>query len=60
MNYLLTAIVQINLPAWLWVFVIIFALHELEEWNILSWYQRNYADLPPSTNKAVRVPCNLV
>lgn len=40
---------------WLWLFVIAFSLHEVEEWNILRWYQRNYLDLPPSTDKAVRV-----
>jgi Protein of unknown function with HXXEE motif len=52
---ILTAIVQIDLLTWLWVFVVIFAIHELEEWNILSWYRRNYVDLPPSTDKATRV-----
>ena len=31
-----------------------FALHEIEEWNILRWYQRNYVEMPPSTDRAVR------
>jgi hypothetical protein len=55
MGNILTAMVQINLLTWLWIFVVIFALHELEEWNILRWYQRNYVDLPPSTDKTTRV-----
>lgn len=55
MNSIFAAIIQIDFLASLWLFVIAFALHEVEEWNILSWYQRNYVDLPPSTNKAIRV-----
>jgi hypothetical protein len=54
MNNVFTAIAQINFLSWLWIFVSTFALHELEEWNILRWYQRNYVDLPPSSHKAVR------
>jgi hypothetical protein len=45
---------QIDFITGLWLFTIAFALHEIEEWNILSWYQRNYVDLPPATNKSVR------
>ena len=55
MNNIFAAVNQIDFLTWLWLFVIAFALHEVEEWNILSWYQRNYVDLPPSTNQAVRV-----
>jgi len=54
MNNTLMAIAQIDFLTWLWIFGTAFALHEVEEWNILRWYQRNYDDLPPSTNKAVR------
>ena len=54
MNNILTAIAQIDFLTWLWIFVLAFALHEVEEWNILRWYQRNYVDLPPSTNQAIR------
>jgi hypothetical protein len=54
-NTISTTIIQIDFSTWLWLFAIAFALHEAEEWNILCWYQRNYSDLPPSTNKAVRV-----
>lgn len=55
MDNIFPAVNQIGFLTWLWLFVIAFALHEVEEWNILSWYQRNYVDLPPSTNKAIRV-----
>lgn len=54
MKDFLTAMAQIDFLVWLWVFVFVFAVHEVEEWNILKWYQRNYVDLPPSTNKATR------
>lgn len=49
------AITRIDFLIWLWIFAIAYALHELEEWNILRWYQRNYTDLPPATDKSVRV-----
>lgn len=29
-------------------------LHEIEEWNILSWYERNYINLPWKTNASIR------
>ena len=55
MNNIFTTLTQIDFLSWLWLFVIAFTLHEMEEWNILRWYQRNYVDLPQSTDKAVRV-----
>lgn len=54
MSSLWASIGQISFLAWLWIFVAAFAAHEFEEWNILPWYQRNYVDLPPSTDRAVR------
>lgn len=54
MSNILTAAAQIDFLTWLWIFTAAFALHEVEEWNILRWYQHSYVDLPPSTNKAVR------
>lgn len=39
----------------IWIFAIVSVLHELEEWNILKWYERNYRDLPPSTNLSIRL-----
>jgi hypothetical protein len=55
MDSIFATLNQIDFLTWLWLFVIAFALHEIEEWNILRWYHRNYVDLPPSTDKTVRV-----
>jgi hypothetical protein len=38
----------------LWLFPVVFALHEFEEWNVVAWYRRNYVDLPPMTDKSAR------
>lgn len=37
-----------------WFLPVAYALHELEEWNILGWHQRNYIDLPPPTDRTIR------
>lgn len=55
MNNIFPAIARIDFLVWLWVFAIAFALHELEEWNILRWYQRNYVDMPPATDRTIRL-----
>jgi hypothetical protein len=55
MDAINTVLQNIDFIGWVWIFVIAFALHELEEWNILRWYERNYTDLPASTNKSIRV-----
>lgn len=55
MNNIFAAIAQIDFLVWLWIFAIAYAFHELEEWNILRWYQRNYVDLPPATDRTVRI-----
>ena len=49
------AITRIDFLVCLWIFAIAYALHELEEWNILRWYQKNYIDMPPSTDRTVRM-----
>jgi hypothetical protein len=38
-----------------WLLPFALALHEIEEWNILKWYHRNFRDLPPKTNTTIRV-----
>lgn len=52
MNIILNSIDFRNI---IWSIPIIMLLHELEEWNILKWYRENYIDLPPSTNRSIRV-----
>jgi hypothetical protein len=38
----------------LWLFPIAVALHEFEEWNIVRWYEQNFVDLPPLSDKGAR------
>ncbi|MFC1878997.1 HXXEE domain-containing protein [Chloroflexota bacterium] len=38
----------------IWLFPLAFAIHEMEEWNIMAWYRRNYVDLPDKTDKSTR------
>lgn len=38
----------------LWLFPIAVAVHEIEEWNIVRWYEQNFIDLPRLTDKGAR------
>jgi len=38
----------------LWLFPIAVTLHELEEWNIVRWYEQNFVDLPHLTDTGLR------
>lgn len=38
----------------IWLLPIALAFHELEEWNILGWEQRNFLNVPAKTNTSVR------
>jgi len=37
-----------------WLLPLALAVHEAEEWNILSWEQRNFVNLPAKTNVSIR------
>jgi hypothetical protein len=39
----------------IWALPVVFLFHELEEWNILVWYERFYVDMPASTDFSVRI-----
>jgi len=39
----------------IWAIPIILFIHEIEEWNILSWYKAHFVNLPKSTNTSVRI-----
>ena len=55
MNTTLTALKNLSFSAILWLFTFAFVLHELEEWNIMDWYWRNYTNLPPeATHSSAR------
>ncbi len=45
---------QIDFLSLIWLFPIAFTLHELEEWNIVKWYEQNFVDLPDKTNTSTR------
>jgi hypothetical protein len=38
-----------------WLIPVFFFIHEIEEWNILAWYKKYYANLPNSTNVSIRI-----
>lgn len=38
----------------IWLLPLAMALHEIEEWNILDWYHRNFVDLPATTYTSTR------
>ncbi len=44
-----------NVLNYIWLIPIIFSIHEIEEWNILKWYQKYYRNLPESTNTSIRI-----
>jgi hypothetical protein len=52
MNQLSVLINSINI---IWLIPVFFFIHELEEWNILSWYKKYYTGLPASTNTSIRI-----
>ncbi|MEX2029640.1 MAG: HXXEE domain-containing protein [Anaerolineales bacterium] len=38
----------------IWLLPVVILLHELEEWNILHWIQRNFVNLPRKTHVSIR------
>jgi len=60
-----TSIQAVSEPSWqtrypgfvraTWLLLLAFALHELEEWNILAYYQTHFPDGPPMSVTNVRV-----
>lgn len=46
-----------NLPfrTIVWALPIAFAVHELEEWNIMAWYRAEFANPPATTERAVHL-----
>jgi len=37
-----------------WLLPVVFSLHELEEWNIMTWYRAEFANPPDTPDVAVR------
>jgi hypothetical protein len=38
----------------IWALPLVFVFHEMEEWGILSWYRRNFIDLPNKSDQSIR------
>jgi hypothetical protein len=51
MNHILTALEQLNFLSMLWLFLIAFVIHEVEEWNITEFERRNFVGLPATVTK---------
>jgi hypothetical protein len=51
-----TSLQQVSFLKTVWVFLFVFVLHELEEWNINQFEHRNFVGLPPrATDRSVRM-----
>jgi hypothetical protein len=56
MNTILTALESLDFLTALWLFLLAFVLHELEEWHITEFERRNFVGLPPSaTGRSARM-----
>jgi hypothetical protein len=56
MSNILTALEQLNFLNALWLFFLVFVLHEVEEWNIDQFEHRNFVGLPPAaTDRSARM-----
>lgn len=56
MNNVITFIEQNSFLSLIWIFFVIFMLHEFEEWNIDQFEHRNFIGLPPTaTDRSARM-----
>ncbi len=56
MSNVLTALGQLDFMNTLWLFFLVFVLHEFEEWNIDRFERRNFVGLPSAaTGKSARM-----
>ena len=55
MDQLLNALGLLNFLNAIWLFLLVFMIHELEEWNIDQFERRNFVGLPPrATDRSAR------
>jgi hypothetical protein len=48
--------IQVNFLTAIWLFFLVFILHEVEEWNIDQFEHRNFVGLPPAaTDRSARM-----
>jgi hypothetical protein len=56
MNNILTAPESLKFLTALWLFLLAFVLHELEEWHITEFERRNFVEVPPTaTGRSARM-----
>jgi hypothetical protein len=56
MNTIVTVLEQTSFLTMLWVFYLVFVLHELEEWNIDRFEHQHFEGLPPAaTDRSARM-----
>ncbi|MBN1218742.1 MAG: HXXEE domain-containing protein [Anaerolineae bacterium] len=51
MNHILTVFEHLNFLSMLWLFLIAFVIHEVEEWNITDFERRNFVGVPATVTK---------
>jgi hypothetical protein len=49
MNGVIAKVISLPFRKLIWILPIAWALHEIEEWNIISWYQRHFVNPPEIT-----------
>src|SRR5512137_385488 len=56
MSNILTALEALDFLTALWLFLLAFVLHELEEWHITEFERRNFVEVPPTaTGRSARM-----
>jgi len=56
MSNILTALEALDFLTVLWLFLLAFVLHELEEWHITEFERRNFVEVPPTaTGRSARM-----
>ena len=53
MNGIISEMSRLPFRRVIWILPIGWALHEMEEWNIISWYQRHFVNPPEMTPLSV-------
>jgi len=49
MNSMVSKVNRLSFRIVIWILPIAWAFHEMEEWNIISWYQRHFVNPPEMT-----------
>jgi len=53
MNRMISKVNRLSFRIVIWILPIAWAFHEMEEWNIISWYQRHFVNPPEITPLSV-------